>query len=312
MNDLIEEIEELRRLKAEFRDARHAKMLAMIALRDAKEKVKDAKAWLEAQIQEVERISDLLEDKPDTQQTLPFQAAAPNGQDTIVTAVKQAFEALEQPGNGDQQVKVAVQIVDRACDQVVAEGKRRRGRKKQDPQTNGQPVDHEQANRAAVIADANADLQARGGGKPKDEEEEPKRSRNGKRDHTRPGPLNQDDALIHATALPEVRDPLSMLVGEGATDDQIFRELIKWPSVYVAGSATGNAWSVRGGSIPAFWYDTDALEQQDRARKLKPGVKPTLEGVDLVKAVRRLLHIRKPRPTKADHQPVRKAQGATV
>ncbi len=116
---------------------------------------------------------------------------------------------------------------------------------------------------------------------------------------TRPvGPLNQDDALDAAlNLLPSFRIEAER---RPMSDDEIFRELIKWPSQMKGYDGRGNPWAVTGGSRPAFWYDTAALDGfPDRKR-------PTLEGGDLVKAVRRVLHIRKPRPTKADQQPVRR------
>ena len=108
------------------------------------------------------------------------------------------------------------------------------------------------------------------------------------------GPYNQDDALVRATALPEVRDELTRLVAEGGTDDEIHRALIQWPSIFRAGTDHGNPWQVNGGSRPGFRYDTDTLQSTEKYRK------PTLEGDALIAAVRRVLHIRKPKPTAAD------------
>jgi len=112
------------------------------------------------------------------------------------------------------------------------------------------------------------------------------------------GPYNQDDALFRACALiARELDPLRT----GATDDQIFQALVQWPTQRVSGSKSGNAWATIGGSQPRFYYDTDAMDKWGC-----PGVKgATLEGDALVKAVRRLCHIPRPKATKADQQPVR-------
>jgi hypothetical protein len=115
----------------------------------------------------------------------------------------------------------------------------------------------------------------------------------------RPGPMNQDAALLCALELPSVSAELGRLAAEGGTDDEIHRALIQWSGHYSAGSATSNPWACVGGSIPRFFYDTDCELRN------KPGGNATLRDGLLVAAVRRLLHIRKPRPTAADGKPVR-------
>ena len=113
-----------------------------------------------------------------------------------------------------------------------------------------------------------------------------------------PGPLNQTDALILATALPSVRDAISTLVAEGGDNDAIHRALIQWSSHKWAPARAdqGNAWAVRGGSIPAFWYDSDVSGWPG------PG-KHTLVAGDLIKAVRKALHIPVKKAKKAKPSP---------
>ncbi len=121
------------------------------------------------------------------------------------------------------------------------------------------------------------------------------------------GPYNQDDALLRACALVAAElDPLR----DGGTDDAIFRALIQWPSPRDSGAGRGNPWATIGGSAPRFYYDTDAFyytDAMDNLGTLKAVKSATLEGAELVKAVRRVYHIRKPKATKADQQPVRTA-----
>ena len=75
-----------------------------------------------------------------------------------------------------------------------------------------------------------------------------------------PGPMNQDAALDAALKL--IPSAVLRLQAGTATDDEIHRELIQWPSqrkTYDHGC--GNAWAVIGGSQPKFYYDTDALDK---------------------------------------------------
>jgi hypothetical protein len=170
---------------------------------------------------------------------------------------------------------------------------------------------------------------SRGGSKPKDDEEPDEHQRgptsfpsataaagqpaaNGppasqpKQLHRPAGPLNQDAALLLATTLPEVAGRLGELAVQGGTDDEIYRILIQWPTVHHPGTAQGNAWAVRGGSSPAFWYDTAALDHKAQLMARKPArTSPTLEDQPLVAAVRRLLKIKKPKASQADSRPVR-------
>ena len=118
------------------------------------------------------------------------------------------------------------------------------------------------------------------------------------RPHPVVGPYNQDDALLRACALvARELDPLRA----GATDYQIFQALIQWPTQRVSGNPHGNPWAVCGGSDPRFWYDTGAMDDFPVRKR------PTLEGDALVKAVRRVMHISRPKSSKADKQPARKA-----
>lgn len=111
------------------------------------------------------------------------------------------------------------------------------------------------------------------------------------------GPWNQDDALLQALCLPSVKLEMVVLITTHGSDEDIVKVLGKWDTflkTYPRGE--GNPWAVVG-SVPAFWYDTAAL---DFKRK-----EPTLKGPELIKAVRRLMHIKRPPAAKAATRPVK-------
>lgn len=119
----------------------------------------------------------------------------------------------------------------------------------------------------------------------------------------RPGPMNQDDALLQACDLPEVRDELGRLTAEGGADNEILEALAKWPRILKTyPNGTGNPWATTGGVVPKFYYDSD-VDSYGRPAADYRGA--TLHGEDLVKATRRNLHIPRPRPSRADGQSVR-------
>ena len=121
------------------------------------------------------------------------------------------------------------------------------------------------------------------------------------RPHPVVGPYNQDDALLRACAW----SPGSW--NRCGLARRMTRFSAPWSSGRrhrVSGNPHGNPWATIGGSVPRFYYDTDAMGFLGIREAAPPA---TLEGDALVKAVRRVMHISRPKSSKADKQPARKA-----
>jgi hypothetical protein len=120
------------------------------------------------------------------------------------------------------------------------------------------------------------------------------------------GPMNQDHALRAACEL------LPQLVIESQrrpmADDEIEKALKGWKAERKSyDHGQGNPWAVDGAGLrgPRYWYDTAAM---DDFPVRQHGWPATLEGAELIAAVRRVLHIRRPRPSRADQAAIKSSR----
>jgi len=102
------------------------------------------------------------------------------------------------------------------------------------------------------------------------------------------GPFTEDAALWRALGLQDVRDALEGLKRVGATDQDLFRALVQWPTHREQpgdNDPAGIAWGIVGGSQPAFFAGHFAKHGWPNPKQA------TLTDTALVKHVRKLLAI---------------------